>query len=64
MKKIALMFAAVATVALAVPASAQTVVIKEGGMHRHHEGWHRARAEWRHRDWHPHHRGPAIVIKR
>ncbi len=61
MKKIVLMFVAAAAVSLSVPASAG-VVIKEGGMHRHN-GWHRAHAEWRHRDWHPHHRGPAIVIK-
>ncbi|MBI3701993.1 MAG: hypothetical protein HY242_16310 [Afipia sp.] len=66
MKKIALMFVAAATVALAVPASAETVVIKQGGMHRHH-GWNHARAEWRHdRGWHRgwYHRGPAVVIKR
>lgn len=76
MKKIALMFVAAATVWLAIPAapaSAQTLVIKQGGMHRHHDGMHRdrgyrARAQWRHRDHRVygkrHHRGPAIVIQR
>ena len=67
MKKIALMFAAAAAVALSVPASAETVVIKHGGMHRDY-GWHRAHAEWRHdRGWHRgwrHHGGPTVVIKR
>lgn len=74
MRKIALMLAAAATVWLAVPAAAQTLVIKQGGMHRHHhDGMHRdrgyrARAEWRHRNHRfygkRHHRGPAIVIQR
>jgi len=66
MKKLVLIFAATAAVALSVPASAETVVIRERGMHRH-EGWHHARAEWRHdRGWHRgwRHHGPAVVIKR
>lgn len=76
MKLFALIVAA-AAICTAVPASAQAVVIKEGGMHRNHHGYHhrdrgyRARAEWRHGDrrYHrDHHRGqrrggPAIVIR-
>ncbi len=72
MKKIAMLFVAAAAIGLAVPASAQTVVVRDG-MHRNHDGMHRdrgyrARAEWRHRDHRDygrrHHRGPAIVIQR
>ena len=72
MKKIAMLFVAAAAIGFAVPASAQTVVIRDG-MHRNHDGMHRdrgyrARAEWRlrnHRDYgRRHHRGPAIVMQR
>lgn len=78
MKKIALMVAAAAAIFVAVPASAQTVVIRAGdgvhrhhGAHHHHRGWN-SRAEWRHRrHYHKHHHrhgvrrgGPAIVITR
>ena len=74
MKKIAMLFVAAAAIGFAVPASAQTVVIRDG-MHRNHDGMHRdrdrgyrAHAEWRHRSHRDygrrHHRGPAIVIQR
>lgn len=75
MKKIAMLFVAAAAIGFAVPASAQTVVIRDG-MHRdggyhHRDRGYRARAEWRHRD-RGYHRGwnrgvrrggPAIVIR-
>ncbi len=68
MKKIAMMMVAAAAVAFAVPASAQTIVIKKGGVHRNYDRGYHARAEWRHRDhgWRhrQHNRGPAIVIQR
>ena len=73
MKRIILLMVAAAAICTAVPASAQTVVIREGGMHRNHDGYHRdrgyrARAEWRHRDrgyYRGEQRGrPAIVITR
>jgi hypothetical protein len=69
MKKIALTIITAAAVCAAVPASAQTVVIRDG-LHRSHGMYHRdrayrAHAEWRHRDhgWRGHGRGPAIVIR-
>lgn len=70
MKKIAMLFVAAAAIGFAVPASAQTVVIRDG-MHRgHHDGMHRdrgyrARAQWRHRDHRDgrRNRGPAIIIR-
>jgi hypothetical protein len=52
MKKLAYVIAALATIAVAAPsiASAETVVVRHGGMHRHwdhgwHHGWHHG---WRH----------------
>ena len=69
MKKIILALSAVAALAIAVPSSgqAQTVVIKEGGMHRHHDGYRGARAMMRHdrgyhRGWRNHRN--VVVIKR
>jgi len=67
MKKIILALSAVAALAIAVPTSsqAQTVVIKEGGMHRHHDGYRGARAMMRHdRGWHRGHHRNVVVIKR
>ena len=55
MKKFGYVVAAAAALAFAVPvaASAQTVVIKERGMHRHHDGYRNSHA-YMHRDrgWH------------
>ena len=59
MKKFGYVIAALAAIAIAAPsiASAETVVIREGG-HRHMG----ARAEFRgHRDWHPHHDRMVII---
>jgi hypothetical protein len=45
MKKLAYVIAALATIAVAAPsiASAETVVVRHGGMHRDwHRDWHRA----------------------
>jgi oxalate decarboxylase/phosphoglucose isomerase-like protein (cupin superfamily) len=52
MKKFAYVIAAVAAIAVAAPsiASAETVVVKHGGMHRDH--------------WHPHHHDVVIVKHR
>ena len=76
MKKIALTIAAFAAICFAVPASAQTVVISPGGMHRQHDGYgnrdraYRARGEYRRHDrghrrgYDRHHRrGPAVIIR-
>ena len=70
MKKILLALSAVAALAVAVPtmASAETVVIKERGMHHHH-GWRGARAAVHvdrglHRGWRHRHHREVIVIKR
>ncbi|MES2751794.1 MAG: hypothetical protein V4661_10525 [Pseudomonadota bacterium] len=64
MKKFALMIVAAGALFAALPASAQTVVIRDGmhsdrGMHRHgrvhnNRAW-RSRAEWRHRGHGRHH---------
>jgi hypothetical protein len=62
MKKLGYAIAALGVIAVAAPsiASAETVVIKNGGHHH----WDRARAEYRmHRDWHPH-RDKVVIIKR
>jgi hypothetical protein len=61
MKKLGYVVAAIATIALAAPsiASAETVVVKHGGMHHHWDhGWHHG---W-HRDWHHHDR--VVVVHR
>jgi hypothetical protein len=75
MKKIALAFAAAAAICMAVPASAQTVIIRDGAhRHHHHHGWrHHDHRRWRpvrveprrHYGYrhHHHHRGPAVVIR-
>jgi hypothetical protein len=80
MKKFGLIIAAIGTLAVAVPsiASAETVMIRDGGHHqmgrdhmgRHHmdRGWD-SHAEMRrgrgwHGDRHPHHHDRVIVIKR
>jgi hypothetical protein len=49
MKTIAYVIAALATIAIAAPsiASAETIVVNHGGMHR---------------DWHPHHHDRVVVI--
>jgi hypothetical protein len=59
MKKLGYVVAAIATIAIAAPsiASAETVVVKHGGMHRDH-GWHHG---W-HRDYHHHDR--VVVVHR
>ena len=66
MRKLGLVIAALGALAIAVPASAQTVVIKRGG--HHHDGWRGSHARmhhdhghhygWRHR----HHRGDRVVV--
>ncbi len=64
MKKFGYVLAALATIAIAAPsiASAETVVIREGG-HRHMGGHMGARAEFRgHRNWHPHR--DVVVVRR
>ncbi|HEY3791946.1 MAG TPA: hypothetical protein VGM09_08955 [Bradyrhizobium sp.] len=55
MKKFAYVIAALAAIAFAAPsiASAETVVVKHGGMHH---GWHRDRG------WH-HHHDRMLIIK-
>lgn len=66
MKKIALTIAAAATLLAVVPASAETIVIRNGhrdhGWHHRDRAWH-SRAEWRHERWHRARR-PAVVITR
>jgi hypothetical protein len=60
MKKLGYVVAAIATIAIAAPsiASAETVVVKRGGMHHHWDhGWHHG---W-HRDWHHHHDRVVVV---
>jgi hypothetical protein len=65
MKKLGYAIAALGVIAVAAPsiASAETVVIKNGGHH-----WDRARAEYReHRGWHEGwrpHRDKVVIIKR
>ena len=61
MKKFGYVIAALATIAIAAPsiASAETIVVRHGDMHRHHgwhEGWHR------YHGWHHHDR--MVIIKR
>lgn len=70
MKKFGLVLAALGAIIVAVPsiASAQTVVIKRGGYHGHHQGYG-ARAQVRgHRDrgWHRGHghRNNVVIIKK
>lgn len=67
MKKFAYVVAAATALAFTAPiaASAQTVVIKERGMHRHHDGYRNSHA-YMHRDrgWHRGHHKKVIVIKR
>jgi hypothetical protein len=61
MKKFGYIIAAVGALAIAAPsiASAEKIVIKEGGHHRDHMG---PRAEFRHdRGWHHHDR--VVVVK-
>jgi len=57
MKKFGYVIAALATIAIAAPsiASAETIVVRHGGMHRDH-GWHRD-GGWRHHD-------RTLIIKR
>lgn len=59
MKTISYVIAALATIAVAAPsiASAETVVIKHGGMHR--DSGMRM-----HRDWHPHHHDRVVIVHR
>jgi hypothetical protein len=54
MKKFAYVIAALAAIAVAAPsiASAETIVVKHGGMHRDH--WHRDH-------WHPHHDRMVVI---
>jgi Spy/CpxP family protein refolding chaperone len=59
MKKLAYVIAALATIAVAAPsiASAETVVVRHGGMHRDwHHGWHR--------DWHRAHDRVVVIRHR
>ena len=71
MKKFGLVLAALGAIIVAAPsiASAETVVIKRGGYHGHHQGYG-ARAEFRgHRDrgYHRGHRGhgnKVVIIKK
>ncbi len=61
MKKFGYIIAALGVIAIAAPsiASAETVVVREGG-HRH---FGRSHAEFReHRDWHPH-RDRVVIIR-
>jgi hypothetical protein len=63
MKKLGFVILALSAISLALPsiASAETVVIKNGG-HRHLD---RARAEFHpHRDWHPHRHDRVVIVKR
>ena len=66
MRKLVLSLAALSAIAIALPASAETLVVKEG-MHRHHDrarvgvvvrhdrGWHRG---WHHRD-----HGAKVIVR-
>ena len=59
MKKLAYVIAALATIAVAAPsiASAETVVVRHGGMHHDwHHGWHR--------DWHRAHDRMVVIRHR
>ena len=60
MKKFGYLIAALATIAIAAPsiASAETIVVRHGGMHRDH-GWHEG---W-HRDHGWHHHDRMVIIK-
>jgi hypothetical protein len=71
MKKFGLIIAAIGTLAVAVPsiASAETVMIRDGGHHHMDRGWRNSHDEMRrgrgwHGDRHPHHHDRVIVIKR
>ena len=71
MKKFGYVIAALATIAIAAPsiASAETIVVRHGDMHRHHgwhEGWHRYHGwhEGWHRDHGWHHHDRTVIIKR
>jgi hypothetical protein len=52
MKKLGYVIAALATIAIAAPsiASAETVVVRHGDMHRDH-------------GWHPHHHHDVVIVK-
>ena len=59
MKKFGYVIAALATIAIAAPsiASAETIVVKHGDMHRDwHHGWHR--------DWHHAHDRMVVIRHR
>jgi len=69
MKKFGLIVATAAALAFIAPvaASAQTIVVKERGMHGHHHGGeYRNSRAYMHRDrgWHRGHHKKVVVIKR
>ena len=71
MKKFGYVIAALATIAVAAPsiASAETVVVRHGGVHHGwHDGWHHGWHDgWHHgwhRDWHRAHDRMVVIRHR